>query len=159
LEDSAAKRLQGEDNVPVRMAHADEFSMSPNTTPRQSVDGAEVHMMPETRTRTFLFTLIVACGALSFGFSIGLSGPLSSLQPASLCLPPEFKGDADSFNLFASILNIGAMFGAVSGGVVADKLGRRGAFMAACTISILGSCCIIFGSAMWLLHAGRWVPS
>ncbi len=130
--------------------------MSPKTTPRPSVDG-EVHMMPETRTRTFLFTLIVACGALSFGFSIGLSGPLSSLQPAALCLPREFNGDVDSFNLFASILNIGAMFGAVSGGVVADKLGRRGAFMAACIISITGSCCIIFGSAMWLLLAGRFV--
>ena len=132
--------------------------MSPHTTPRPSVDG-EVHMMPETRTRTFLFTLIVACGALSFGFSIGLSGPLSSLQPADLCLPPEFNADKDSFNLFASILVIGAMFGAVSGGVVADKLGRRGAFIAACIISISGSCCIIFGSAMWLLLAGRFLTN
>jgi hypothetical protein len=61
-----------------------------------SVDAGEVHMTSETRTHTFLFTLIVACGALSFGLSIGLSGLLSSLQPATLCLPLEFSGDADS---------------------------------------------------------------
>ncbi len=132
--------------------------MSPKTTPRPSVDGkesAELPMTSEARTRTFLFTLLVACGALSFGFSVGLTGPLSALPEK--CLSSEFQaGDVKAnFGWFASILNIGAMFGAVSGGVVADKLGRRGAFMIACVVSILGSCCIIFGSSVWILNAGR----
>jgi SP family sugar porter-like MFS transporter len=116
-------------------------------------------MTTETRTRSFLFTSILACGSLSFGLPVGLSGPLASLKPLNLCLPPEFQGDVKSFTLFSSILNIGAMFGAVSGGVIADKLGRRGAFIVACIVSIIGSCGIIFGSAMWVLNAGRCVSS
>jgi SP family sugar porter-like MFS transporter len=76
----------------------------------------------------------------------------------AVCLPYEFFGDKNLFSLFSSLLNLGAMFGAVSGGVVADKLGRRGAFLVACTISILGSCCIIFGYALWILNAGRSLP-
>ena len=116
-------------------------------------------MTAATRTRTALFTMLVACGALSFGFSIGLTGPLSALTTATnICLPSEFLGDLNLFSVFASLLNIGAMFGAVSGGVIADKLGRRGAFMVTCSISIAGSCCIIFGSAIWILHAGRCAP-
>jgi MFS family permease len=57
--------------------------------------------------------------------------------------------------LFSSILNIGAMFGAVSGGVLADKLGRRVTFIVSCIVNVIGSCGIIFGSSMWILNAGR----
>ncbi len=133
--------------------------MSSKTSPYPSVDGFnsdEVPMTTETRTRSFLFTAVLACGSLSFGLPVGLTGPLASLKPLNLCLPPEFREDVKSFTLFSSILNIGAMFGAISGGVIADKLGRRGAFIVACIVSIIGSCGIIFGSVMWVLNAGRW---
>jgi SP family sugar porter-like MFS transporter len=119
-------------------------------------DGEDVPITVETRNRSVLFTVLVACGALSFGLSIGLTGPLSALTSATNdCLPSEFDGSKSVFSLFVSLLNLGAMFGAVSGGVVADKLGRRGAFLVACSISILGSSCIVFGYAVWILNAGR----
>jgi MFS transporter, SP family, ERD6-like sugar transporter len=117
-------------------------------------------MTVQTRNRSVLFTFLVACGALSFGFSIGLTGPLSALQSSTTsCLPSEFLGDKNLFSLFVSLLNLGAMFGAVSGGVIADKLGRRGAFLVACSISMIGSSCIVFGYALWILNSGRCVSS
>lgn len=132
--------------------------MSPKSSLRPPIDGPsidEIPMTTETRMRTFLFTAMLTCGSLSFGMPIGLTAPLASLKPLNLCLPPEFQGDLNSFALFSSILNIGAMFGAVSGGVLADKLGRRVTFIVSCIVNVIGSCGIIFGSSMWILNAGR----
>lgn len=126
----------------------------PSPGPAASDDATP--LTTESRNRSVLFTVLVACGALSFGLSIGLTGPLSALTSATTdCLPSEFGGSKSVFSLFVSLLNLGAMFGAVSGGVIADKLGRRGAFLVACSISILGSSCIVFGYAVWILNAGR----
>jgi MFS family permease len=141
--------------LPTEVVSDDSLQMSS----LHSADGEDNLMTPQTRSRAVLFTIIVACGALSFGFSIGLTGPLSALTSSTIsCLPSEFLGDKNLFSLFVSLLNLGAMFGAVSGGVFADKLGRRGAFLVACSISMLGSCCIVFGGALWILNAGRLQP-
>jgi SP family sugar porter-like MFS transporter len=130
----------------------------PTATSASAVTDEDVPMTVQTRNRSVLFAFLVACGALSFGFSIGLTGPLSALQSSTTsCLPSEFLGDKNLFSLFVSLLNLGAMFGAVSGGVIADKLGRRGAFLVACSISITGSSCIVFGYALWILNAGRLI--
>jgi SP family facilitated glucose transporter-like MFS transporter 8 len=119
------------------------------------MEGQDVSMTSGIMMRSFLFTLLVACGSLSFGLSIGLTGPLSALiSSTTSCLPKEFDDNKNLFSLFGSLLNLGAMFGAVGGGFIADKFGRRGAFLVACSISILGSCCIVFGQ-LSSMNAGR----
>ena len=155
---SRYERLHGEEFLSNSVEMSSSDSARPEVKPSSAVaiNAEDVPMSTETRNRSVLFTLLVACGALSFGLSIGLTGPLSALTSATKdCLPDEFSGNKSVFSLFVSLLNLGAMFGAVSGGVIADKLGRRGAFLVACSISLLGSSCIVFGYAVWILNAGR----
>ncbi|KAF9240471.1 maltose permease [Melanogaster broomeanus] len=93
-----------------------------------------------TYWRAFLWCLFMCMGGLLWGYDSQVGGGLLSV--------PEFRTDfgymdgdqailaASWQSAFNSVSSIGGMFGGLSLGYIADKLGRRGAVAVACVISI-----------------------
>ncbi|KAK4405633.1 Sugar transporter ERD6-like 16 [Sesamum angolense] len=67
-----------------------------------------------------LSTFVAICGSFEFGICVGYSSPTQSSIRQDLNL------SLSEFSLFGSIITIGAMFGSITSGRIADYLGRKG---------------------------------
>src|SRR2546428_5888850 len=80
-----------------------------------------------------LVTLIAALGGLLFGFDTGV------ISGALLFIIPEFHLGAAAQGLVVGIVTLGALAGALLGGVAADAVGRRPTNIAGGATFIIGS--------------------
>ncbi|GMP60628.1 hypothetical protein CsSME_00023408 [Camellia sinensis var. sinensis] len=96
-----------------------------------------------------LGTFVSVSGSFSFGSACGYSSPAESGIMEDLGLSTV------EYSVFASIMTIGGMLGAVVSGKIADLIGRRGA-MWFCDIFItVGWLAILFAKDIWWLDLGR----
>ncbi|XP_065556829.1 facilitated trehalose transporter Tret1-like isoform X2 [Artemia franciscana] len=89
-------------------------------------------------------------GALALGAAIGWSSPASP----QLAEPPLSLSSSD-ISLIGSIINIGALIGAVGGGIVINKIGRKATAIYVSPIFALGFLLVGFGNNVPMILAGR----
>ncbi|KAL3723834.1 hypothetical protein ACJRO7_035929 [Eucalyptus globulus] len=96
-----------------------------------------------------LCVLIVALGSAQFGFSCGYSSPTEQDIMSDLDL------SVSQYSMFASLVNVGGMIGAVMSGQMAEHIGRKGALMIAAVPNVLGWLAISFAKDSSFLYIGR----
>eukprot|EP00053_Salpingoeca_punica_P008839 m.78958 g.78958 ORF g.78958 m.78958 type:complete len:528 (-) comp14770_c0_seq2:332-1915(-) len=105
-------------------------------------------------TKPLIYSLLVAIGPLMFGYTLGFTSPIGKVLES-----PSSEGgvglSSDQNSLFGSIVNVGAMIGAILGGYLTDKIGRRGAIQVACLPFICGFLLVEFGKSAGMLIFGR----
>uniref|UniRef100_A0A5B6ZBN6 Putative sugar transporter ERD6-like 8 n=1 Tax=Davidia involucrata TaxID=16924 RepID=A0A5B6ZBN6_DAVIN len=99
----------------------------------------------------FLSTFVAVCGSYAFGSCVGYSAP------AQYQIMSELNLSYSQYSVFGSILNIGAMLGAVTCGRIADYSGRKGAMWLSSIICIIGWFAIYWSSGPVLLDFGRFL--
>ncbi|KAH1108467.1 hypothetical protein J1N35_012235 [Gossypium stocksii] len=99
----------------------------------------------------FLATFVAVLGSYEFGSCMGYSAPVQSAITKDLHL------SIAEFSVFGSILNVGAMIGAITSGRIADFMGRKGAMRISSGFSITGWIAIYFSKGAWLLDIGRFL--
>ncbi|XP_024525314.1 sugar transporter ERD6-like 4 isoform X1 [Selaginella moellendorffii] len=92
---------------------------------------------------TVFCTIVVALGPITFGFSVGYSSPTQQKLTEDLGL------SLSEFSMYGSLVNAGAMAGAILSGRIADRFGRKGALVIASIPHIAG----------WILNALAMVSS
>ncbi|KAK3193940.1 hypothetical protein Dsin_025250 [Dipteronia sinensis] len=98
-----------------------------------------------------LSTFVAVLGSYAFGSCVGYSAPIQSAIREDLGL------SLAEFSFFGSLLNIGAMIGAITSGHIADFMGRKGAMRMSAGFSIIGWSAIYFTEGALLLNAGRFL--
>ncbi|KAJ6771061.1 hypothetical protein OIU74_017494 [Salix koriyanagi] len=96
-----------------------------------------------------LCTFVAVCGSFEFGSCVGYSAPTQSAIREDLNL------SIAEYSMFGSILTIGAMFGAITSGRIADFIGRKGAMRLSACICITGWLAVFFSTGPSSLDAGR----
>ncbi|TYJ21267.1 hypothetical protein E1A91_A08G053600v1 [Gossypium mustelinum] len=99
----------------------------------------------------FLTTFVAVLGSYVFGSCMGYSAPVQSAITKDLHL------SIAEFSVFGSILNVGAMIGAITSGRIADFMGRKGAMRISSGFSITGWIAIYFSKGALLLDIGRFL--
>ncbi|KAJ4955005.1 hypothetical protein NE237_011788 [Protea cynaroides] len=103
----------------------------------------------ESMSMVYFSTFVAVCGSFEFGSCIGFSSPTQSAIREGLDLSlPEYS-------LFGSILNFGAMIGAITSGTIADFIGRKGALRISAISCIAGWFAIYFAEGALSLDIGR----
>ncbi|XP_043719143.1 sugar transporter ERD6-like 7 [Telopea speciosissima] len=98
-----------------------------------------------------LSTFVSVFGAFEFGSCVGYSAP------TQFGIMDDIGLSLAEYSVFGSILNIGAMIGAISSGRIADFFGRKGAMRLASTICIIGWLAVYFATGAILLDLGRFI--
>ncbi|CAK7332907.1 unnamed protein product [Dovyalis caffra] len=96
-----------------------------------------------------LCTFVAVCGSFEFGSCVGYSAPTQSAIREDLNL------SIAEYSMFGSILTIGAMFGAITSGRIADFVGRKGAMRMSACFCITGWLAVFFSRGPLLLDVGR----
>lgn len=96
-----------------------------------------------------LVSWTAALGGLLFGYDTGV------ISGALLFIAPEFDMSPAQEGWVTSMLLVGAAIGALTGGRVADGLGRRGTLMIGGVIFVIGSLWCAFSSSVGSLGAAR----
>ncbi|GLT38351.1 hypothetical protein SLA2020_126070 [Shorea laevis] len=97
----------------------------------------------------FVCAFFAICGSFEIGSNIGYSSPTQS------AIMEELKMSSSEFSVFGSILNIGAIIGAITSGGAADLLGRKGAMWMSSAISIAGWLIVYLSMGSLPLDFGR----
>jgi MFS transporter, SP family, galactose:H+ symporter len=95
--------------------------------------------------------LLAACGGLIQGFD---TGGISNASPAIIA---QFHLPLAAQGLVTSLVLVGAMIGAAAGGVLADRLGRRGGLLACGLIFSGGVLCEVLAPSLIILLCARVV--
>ncbi|KAL5768420.1 hypothetical protein ACOSQ2_015203 [Xanthoceras sorbifolium] len=98
-----------------------------------------------------LSTLVAVCGSYVFGNALGYS------SSAETGIVDDFNLTTAEYSVFASILTIGAMLGAILSGKIADLIGRRGAMGVADIFCCIGWLAIVLSKNVWWLDIGRFL--
>uniref|UniRef100_A0A7C9A4W6 Major facilitator superfamily (MFS) profile domain-containing protein n=1 Tax=Opuntia streptacantha TaxID=393608 RepID=A0A7C9A4W6_OPUST len=105
-------------------------------------DGSSIAMV-------LLSTCVAVCGSFIFGTCVGFSAPTQSAIREDLAL------SLAQYSTFGSILTIGAMFGAVTSGRIADFIGRKWAMRMSVCFCVAGWLAIYFARGAMTLDIGR----
>ncbi|XP_042516690.1 sugar transporter ERD6-like 16 [Macadamia integrifolia] len=97
-----------------------------------------------------LSTFVAVCGSFEFGSCVGFTAPTQNGIKDDLGLT------LSQFSLFGSIVNIGAMIGAISSGKIADFLGRKATMRVSSVLCIAGWLAIYSSKGYALLDLGRF---
>ncbi|XP_043719140.1 sugar transporter ERD6-like 7 isoform X10 [Telopea speciosissima] len=97
----------------------------------------------------YFSTFVAVCGAFEFGSCIGFSSPTQAAITEDLDL------SIAEYALFGSILTFGAMIGAITSGVIADSIGRKGAMRVSDAFCVAGWLAIYFAKGPVSLDIGR----
>ncbi|XP_047976177.1 sugar transporter ERD6-like 7 [Salvia hispanica] len=103
----------------------------------------------ENRCMVYLSTFVAVCGSYAFGACIGYSSPTQS------AIRRDVNLSLAEYSLFGSILNIGAMIGAITCGQIADRIGRKGAMLVSSGVCSMGWLSIYIAEDALLLDIGR----
>ncbi|KAJ4968749.1 hypothetical protein NE237_015450 [Protea cynaroides] len=97
----------------------------------------------------YLSTFVVVCGSFEFGSAMGYS------SPTEIAMRKDLNLSTAEYSVFGSILTLGAMFGAIMSGKVADLIGRKGAMRISAVFCIAGWFPIYFAKGPLSLDIGR----
>ncbi|XP_022979774.1 sugar transporter ERD6-like 16 isoform X1 [Cucurbita maxima] len=97
----------------------------------------------------YLSTFAAVCGSFQFGSCVGYSAP------AQAAIREDLNLSLSEYSMFGSILTIGAMFGAVTSGRIADYIGRKGAMRMSAYFCIIGWIAIYLSEESLSLDIGR----
>ncbi|KAL0691744.1 hypothetical protein Bca4012_091423 [Brassica carinata] len=98
-----------------------------------------------------LSTFIAVCGSYEFGTCVGYSAP------TQFGIMEELNLSYSQFSVFGSILNVGAVLGAITSGKISDFIGRKGAMRLSSVISAIGWMIIYFSKGDIPLDFGRFL--
>ncbi len=113
---------------------------------------AEVSSSALTRVnRSFIFRIssIAALGGVLYGYDMGIIAAAAIFVKRSFALSTLLE------ELVVSVVLIGAMTGAIIGGSVADRIGRRATLIWAAGIFIVGSLMAPLAPNVWILIVAR----
>ncbi|KAF8728763.1 hypothetical protein HU200_018041 [Digitaria exilis] len=96
-----------------------------------------------------LATAVAVCGSFVFGTCVGYSAP------AQAGIVSDIGLSNSEYGVFASVLTIGAMIGALTSGRLADILGRKMTMRFAAVVGILGWLTVYFAKDAMRLYVGR----
>ena len=99
----------------------------------------------------YLYWLLASGGTLLDGFSVVSLGVSLPLLRRDFAIAPTMLG------LIGSALVLGAVLGAALGGVLADRIGRKRAFLADMAILAAGSALCVIAPDPWVILAGQFV--
>ncbi|KAK3413929.1 hypothetical protein EUGRSUZ_I02439 [Eucalyptus grandis] len=116
---------------------------------RQSSITGSAQVLRDGSVSVLLCVLIVALGPIQFGFSCGYSSPTEEDIMSDLGL------SLSQFSLFGSLVNVGAMIGAITSGQIAEYIGRKGSLMIAAVPNVIGWLAISFAKDSSFLYMGR----
>ncbi|EEF37622.1 sugar transporter ERD6-like 7 [Ricinus communis] len=97
----------------------------------------------------YLSTFVSVCGSFEFGCCAGYSSPTQDAITEDLSL------SLAEYSVFGSILTFGAMIGAITSGLIADFIGRKGAMRVAAALCVAGWLFIYFAKGALALDIGR----
>src|SRR5580704_9092613 len=121
----------------------------PSGGPRGELPASVPDHLPFARAAS-VFAVVLLAGAL-FGYDQGvISGALLGIQKA-------FAVGAIALEIVTSWVTLGAMFGSIAGGFVADHFGRKRALLVAASLFIIGALVQSFAPNVPILVFGRLV--
>ncbi|XP_057438835.1 sugar transporter ERD6-like 7 [Lotus japonicus] len=97
----------------------------------------------------YFTTFVAVCGSYEFGACAGYSSPTQDAIRKDLSL------SLAEYSLFGSILTFGAMIGAITSGLIADLIGRKGAMRVSSAFCVAGWIAIYFSEGPVPLDIGR----
>ncbi|KAI9119047.1 hypothetical protein K1719_009722 [Acacia pycnantha] len=103
----------------------------------------------ESIAYVFMSTLAVVVGSYELGSCVAYSAPVQS------AISKDLELSVAEFSLFGSLLNVGAVIGAITSGHMADQCGRKGAMRISAVICSAGWVAIYFSKGELLLCIGR----
>src|SRR6476660_7381511 len=108
---------------------------------------------PEQKARVGLWLLmvglVVMLGGLLFGYDQGvIAGALEGIQN-------EFHLSSTMTEVITSWVTLGALFGALVAGLMADPVGRRATLMLAAVLFMVGAAIESLAPGQWVLVVGR----
>ncbi|KAL3723833.1 hypothetical protein ACJRO7_035928 [Eucalyptus globulus] len=116
---------------------------------KQSTPSGSAKNLHSGSVSVLLCVLTVALGSAQFGFSCGYSSPTEEDIESDLGL------SVSQYSIFASLVNVGGMVGAVMSGQMAEHIGRKGSLMIAAVPNVLGWLAISFAKDSSFLYIGR----
>jgi MFS transporter, SP family, major inositol transporter len=104
-------------------------------------------------TNRFIYVVaaVAAMGGLLFGYDTGI------ISGALLFIADDFKLSDTAQQIVVTSLLLGAVFGALFGGPLADRIGRRRAIMTAAAIFVIGSLASALATGATFLVIARFV--
>ncbi|KAK3415690.1 hypothetical protein EUGRSUZ_H01571 [Eucalyptus grandis] len=97
----------------------------------------------------YFTTFIAVCGSYEFGTCAGYSSPTQD------AIVEELGLSTAEYSVFGSILTFGAMIGAITGGPIADFVGRKWTMRIASALCVAGWLAIYFAEGELALDIGR----
>ncbi|XP_015055044.1 sugar transporter ERD6-like 8 [Solanum pennellii] len=117
-------------------------------------NGHKEHLIVKHREELFMVyfsTVVAVCGSYAFGTCVGYS------SPTQFSIMDELSLSFSQYSIFGSILTTGAMLGAITGGRIADFLGRKGAMRLSSVICGAGWLAIYLAKEPMVLYLGRFL--
>ncbi|KAL3725495.1 hypothetical protein ACJRO7_030512 [Eucalyptus globulus] len=97
----------------------------------------------------YFSTFVAVCGSYEFGTCAGYSSPTQD------AIVEELSLSTAEYSVFGSILTFGAMIGAITGGPIADFVGRKWTMRMASAFCVAGWLAIYFAEGALALDIGR----
>lgn len=119
------------------------FSRSPGA------DGPLTEAPKESLTKIWRWAALIAVGGFLFGYDTGV------ISGALLFIKPQFSLNAAEQGTVVSVLLLGAMFGALVAGRLADRLGRRMTFALEGALFLVGTAVAVFANGYAMLLVAR----
>uniref|UniRef100_UPI00358FE58E solute carrier family 2, facilitated glucose transporter member 8 isoform X1 n=2 Tax=Myxine glutinosa TaxID=7769 RepID=UPI00358FE58E len=121
---------------------------------RETKDDLDTYYKTVNSCGLYWATLASVLGSLSFGLVLGYSSPaLPQLQ----ALNSAVHLDATQASWFGSLVTVGAMFGALFGGILLGVFGRKTCLLTCVPLFMLGQLVVCVATSPAMLYTGRLV--